>query len=226
MKTESGKAIPAADLTRWKTVEVEYGSQVLPIRVPPDCRVIQMDEVPPAADPCEAIRRSIHHPIGGKPLPEILRDKGKPAGEVTVCVAVSDVTRPVPYKGETGLLPPLLSLLLQAGVVKGNITLLVGTGTHRPSTPAEKTGMFGEDVVAQCRIVDHECDNDAMLVDIGKTTSGTAVRVNRLFVEADVRIATALVGSHFMAGASGGRKAAGNALPERVLCEAIGDSGH
>ncbi len=219
MNTESSGAIPDADLTDWKFVEVEYGSQVLPIRVPPDCRVIQMDEIPSAADPGDAIRRSIHQPIGCKPLPEILRDTGKPTSRLTVCIAVSDITRPVPYKGETGLLPPLLALLLQAGVAKENITLLVGTGTHRPSTPAEKAAMFGEDVVAQYRIVDHECDNDTMLVDIGKTRSGTAIRVNRLFVESDVRIATALVESHFMAGASGGRKAVCPALVSKETIE-------
>jgi len=67
--------------------------------------------------------------------------------------------------------------------------------------------MFGEKVVAEYKIVDHECDNDAMLVDIGRTKSGTEILINRFFYEADVKIATALVESHFMAGASGGRKA-------------------
>ena len=219
MKTDVSRTIQRADLTGWKTVEVEYGKQVLTIRVPAACHVLEMDEVPLLADPREAIHRSIHQPIGGRSLPAILRDKGKPAGELAVCITTSDITRPVPYKGETGILPPLLALLLEAGVAKENITLLVGTGTHRPSTAAEKVVMFGDDVAAHYKIVDHECDNDAMLVDIGKTKSGTAIRVNRLFVEADVRIATALVESHFMAGASGGRKAVCPALVSKETIE-------
>lgn len=219
MKTEVRRAVDSADLTGWKSVEVEYGNQALTIQVPPACHVLAMDEVPPLADPREAIHRSIHQPIGGKPLPAILRDKGKPASKLTVCITTSDITRPVPYKGETGILPPLLELLLQAGILKENITLLVGTGTHRPSTAAEKVAMFGEDVVAHYKIVDHECDNDTMLVDIGKTKSGTAIRINRLFVEADVKIATALVESHFMAGASGGRKAVCPALVSKETIE-------
>jgi len=219
MKAELARIIAGADLAGWKSVEVDYADQSLAIRVPADCRILQMAEVPPLADPREAIRRSIHQPIGGKSLPEILRDKGKPAGELRVCITTSDITRPVPYKGEAGILPPLLDLLHQSGVRKDRITLLVGTGTHRPSTPAEKIAMFGEEVAKTYRIVDHECANDAMLVDIGKTKNGTAIHINRAFIEADVKIATALVESHFMAGASGGRKAVCPALVSKQTIE-------
>ena len=44
-------------------------------------------------------------------------------------------------------------------------------------------------------------------VDLGVTaTRGTPVKLDRRFVEADLRIATGLVEPHFMAGWSGGRK--------------------
>jgi nickel-dependent lactate racemase len=219
MKPEVARTVQGADLTGWKTVEVEYGEQTVPVRVPGDCRVLEMDEVPPLTHPREAIHRSIHSPIGCQPLPAILREKGKPAGDLRVCITTSDITRPVPYKGEAGILPPLLELLQQAGIRQDNITLLVGTGTHRPSTADEKVAMFGEAAVAQYRILDHECANEAMLVEIGKTTSGTEIRINRAFIEADVRIATALVESHFMAGASGGRKAVCPALVSKQTIE-------
>ena len=45
------------------------------------------------------------------------------------------------------------------------------------------------------------------LVSVGKTPTGTEVFLNKSFHEADVKIATGLTESHFMAGASGGRKA-------------------
>jgi nickel-dependent lactate racemase len=46
-----------------------------------------------------------------------------------------------------------------------------------------------------------------MHVDLGHTaTRGTPIRIDRRFVEADLRIATGLVEPHFMAGWSGGRK--------------------
>lgn len=219
MKPEVARIIREANLTGWKSVDLEYGDKTLPVRVPGNCRVLEMREVPPLAEPGAAIRASIHRPVGSHPLPEILRAKGKPAGDLQVCITTSDITRPVPYKGDTGILPPLLELLHGSGVRRENITLLVGTGTHRPSTPAEKVAMFGQDVVAQYRIVDHECENDALLVDIGKTKRGTEVHINKVFYHADVKIATALVESHFMAGASGGRKAVCPALVSRKTIE-------
>ena len=219
MKPDIARIVNDTDISRWTRVEVEYGARTLEIRVPANCQVLEMGEVQPLARAREAIRRSIHRPIGCRPLPEILRAAGKAPGDLTVCITTSDITRPVPYKGETGILPPLLALLHESGVRRENVTLLVGTGTHRPSTTAEKVAMFGDEVAAGYRIVDHECDNDAMLVDIGKTASGTEVRINRLFVEADIRIATALVESHFMAGASGGRKAVCPALVSKETIE-------
>ncbi len=215
MKAELARILREADVTRWKPVEVEYGRTTLQVVVPPDCRVLEMPEIPPPANPAERIRDSISHPIGSKPLLEILRTKGKRLRDLTVCITTSDITRPVPYKGEKGILPTLLALLEGAGIAREHITLLVGTGTHRPSTPGEKVAMFGEDVTAQYRIVDHDCDDDAGLVDIGKTKTGTEILINRIFYEADVKIATALVESHFMAGASGGRKAVCPALVSR-----------
>lgn len=219
MKPEVARIIRDADMTGWKSVNVEYGTKTLQIRVPENCRVLEMREVSPLADPRAAMRGSIHNPVGSRPLPEILKGKGKPAGELTVCITTSDITRPVPYKGDAGILRPLLELLHQSGIRKENITLLVGTGTHRPSTPAEKVAMFGEDVVAQYRILDHECDNDDLLVDIGKTRTGTEIHIDKFFYQSDVKIATALVESHFMAGASGGRKAICPALVSRKTIE-------
>jgi nickel-dependent lactate racemase len=209
----------AAGLTGWRPVRIEYGASDFEVRVPPDCRVLAMPEAPPLASPREAIRTALQQPIGTPPLTEILRAKGKPAADLSVCITTSDITRPVPYKGEAGILAPLLQMLHECGVRRERVTLLVGTGTHRASTAAEKGAMFGDEVPAQYRIVDHDCGNEAELVEVGTTRSGTAVRINRTFMEADVRIATALVESHFMAGASGGRKAVCPALVSKQTIE-------
>src|SRR4030067_429721 len=83
------------------------------------------------------------HPLATQTLPALLKGKGKPADHLTVCIATSDITRPVPYKGESGILPPLLEALHRAGVNRENVTLLVGTGTHRPRTAEEKGDMVG-----------------------------------------------------------------------------------
>jgi len=56
-------------------------------------------------------------------------------------------------------------------------------------------------------VVNHDCTDDSMLTYLGKTRRGTEIHVDTRYVQADLKIATGLVESHFMAGASGGRKA-------------------
>ena len=219
MRQDIAAAVRGADISDWRPVEVEYADRNIEVRVPPGTRELRMPDIPPLARPGEAIRESFDAPIGTPPLPGILKSKGKPAEKLTVCIATSDITRPVPYKGDAGILDPLLAILHDAGVRRENVTLLVGTGTHRPSTPWEKIAMFGKRVASEYRIIDHSCDDESTLVAIGRTHSGTEVQVNRHFVEADVKIATGLVESHFMAGVSAGRKAICPALVSRRTIE-------
>jgi hypothetical protein len=54
--------------------------------------------------------------------------------------------------------------------------------------------------------LDHDCQDNALLVSIGKNARGTDIYVNRDFYTSDLKIATGLVESHFFAGISGGRK--------------------
>ena len=124
-----------------------------------------------------------------------------------MAITVSDITRPVPYRGQAGILPPLLEKLEALGVRRENILIIVGTGTHRASTPQEKIDMLGPEIAGSYAVEDHDCENLSILTSVGKTPSGTEVFLNKKFHEADVKIATGLTESHFMAGASGGRKA-------------------
>ena len=89
-----------------------------------------------------------------------------------------------------------------------SITILVATGLHRPNLGEELAELVGDPwVMERVRIENHYARNDADHVDLGFTaTRGTPVKLDRRFVEADLRIATGLVEPHFMAGWSGGRK--------------------
>jgi nickel-dependent lactate racemase len=219
MTPELARILAAADLRGWIEVGVEYGQRQLVVRVPPNCRTLGMKATRPLPDAGAAIRQAMERPIGSPTLGELVAAKGTPPSAMTVCIATSDITRPVPYRGQAGILAPLLEALERAGVRRQNVTLLVGTGTHRPSTAEEKVTMFGAEVVASCRVADHVCDDEASFVALGRTASGSEILVNRLFVEADLRIVTGLVEAHFMAGVSGGRKAVCPALVSRKTIE-------
>jgi len=219
MKPDIRKAIQQVDITGWKKLSLEFGSAFLDLAVPPECVILSMKEIPVLTDPRSSIDEALSRPIGSPSIEEIIRRKKHPAREITVAIAVSDITRPVPYKGEKGILIPLLERLKRAGIRNENIKIVVGTGTHRPSTHAEKAEMFGESVVRDFRILDHQCEKPDSLAYLGKTRKGTDVYVNSAFLSADVRIITGLVESHFMAGVSGGRKAVCPALVDRRTIE-------
>jgi len=219
MKPEIQKAIRKVDIRSWKKVPLEFGKDFLDLSVPPDCEILSMKDVRVLGDPRRSIEEALSRPIGGPTIEEIIKTKKKPAPFTTVAITVSDITRPVPYKGENGLLAPLLGRLAASGVLKQNIILVVGTGTHRASTPEEKEEMFGHSTVREYRILDHDCENAGCLTYLGKTKKRTDVYVNTSFLSADVRIVTGLVESHFMAGVSGGRKAVCPALVDRRTIE-------
>lgn len=63
---------------------------------------------------------------------------------------------------------------------KEEITILVATGIHRASTSAEHLKMFGEFVVKNYRITDHNCENENELQELaGRSWSGEKVRLNK-----------------------------------------------
>lgn len=163
---------------------------------------------PPLADPVWAVHSALDQPVGAPRLREMARPGDR------VCIVFTDSTRASP---DHLLVPALLSHLKQAGVRDTDITLLCGTGLHRPSTPAERSAKLGPDIASRYRIMDNEAQNPEMLVDLGVTQDGIPVHIHRAAVEADLLIATGIVEPHQYAGYSGGAKtlaigAAGEAL--------------
>jgi nickel-dependent lactate racemase len=92
------------------------------------------------------------------------------------------------------------------GVIRPeDIVVLIATGTHRSNTPDELAAMLGTDVVAACRVVNHDARDASSLDDLGMV-GDVPVSLAREWVEADVRITTGFVEPHFFAGFSGGPK--------------------
>jgi lactate racemase len=183
------------------TVELAYGRHRLTVSLPDEAlpSVHRKIELPPLADPAAAVRRAYAEPVGSADLSTLAR------GRRTACIVICDITRPVP---NGLLLRPMIETLLDSGVPNGGITVLVATGLHRPNLGYELAELVGDPwVLNHVRVVNHDARDDASLVDLGRTlTRGTPITVNRLFVEAELRIVAGLVEPHFMAGWSGGRK--------------------
>jgi nickel-dependent lactate racemase len=155
--------------------------------------------MPVLADAPAAVARALAAPVDVPPLAELAR------GKRSACVLICDITRPVPNGLFVG---PLIRTLLDAGVPRAGITVLVATGLHRPNQGAELAELVGDPwVLATVAVANHDARADEDHVLIGRTPGrGTVVRLARRLVEAEIRIATGLVEPHFMAGWSGGRK--------------------
>lgn len=190
-----------------------FGSRYADLVLPDHTKVVGMSEPVRVKSPALAVREALEHPIESDPLQVIARTRMqscmKESGRgATAVIVVSDNTRPVPYKGEEGILLPVIEVLLQEGYRKQDICVLIATGTHRAMTDDEIARMIDERVMDMgVQVVNHDCTDDSMLTYLGKTRKGTEIQINSRYVQADLKIATGLVESHFMAGASGGRKA-------------------
>src|SRR5690606_30350081 len=66
--------------------------------------------------------------------------------------------------------------------------------------------MLTPDVVRNYRVLNHDCEREEELVQVGTTADGTPALLNRHAIEADLRIVTGFIEPHFFAGFSGGPK--------------------
>jgi nickel-dependent lactate racemase len=190
-------------------VKLAYGRDGLTVNLPERSQVLRARFVAGVPDEPAAICAALREPIQSAPLAAKVR-----AGDRVVIVH-SDITRATP---NDRILPVLLAELEAAGIKRDDITLLNALGTHRPQTDAELRQMLGSDIVARYRCLQHDANGDANLVSLGQTSRGHPVRVNRQFLDADVRILTGFIEPHFFAGFSGGPK---GVLPSIAGAESV-----
>jgi nickel-dependent lactate racemase len=174
-----------------------YGEKAVDLDLPGSVNLLEMKALDPVEDPLASVQEALAHPIGSLPLAELAR------GNKNACIVVSDITRPVPNKT---LLPPLLRILVQSGIPREKITILIATGMHRPNLGEELEYLVGRDIVNNYRIVNHYCRKSEEYRKIDEI-DGAAIEINRHYLDADLKILTGLIEPHFYAGYSGGRKA-------------------
>ncbi len=177
-------------------VVMRYGRTGLPLNFPDDWEVdiIATKPMPVLNDPAA----SLDDALSAGALEE------EAQGCRSACILICDITRPVP---NSLILPILVSRLIDAGIPAEWITVLVATGLHRPNEGDELSELVGDDpILSNVMIANHFARDDDAHVYLGETSRGTPVRLDRRFLDADLRIVVGLVEPHFMAGYSGGRK--------------------
>ena len=175
---------------------IAYGEGFYELEVPRDAVIMEPVSGKVLTDARSSFFNSLNAPIGARPIREII----SPADRVVI--VTSDNTRPLP---NDRLVPWLLEALHH--VPLENITVLIGTGSHRACTNDEIRVMFGDDISRTLRIINHDAFDRSSLGLAGFTDKGEEILLNREYLEADKRITLGFIEPHFFAGFSGGPKA-------------------
>lgn len=139
---------------------------------------------------------ALEHPVGSPRLRTLAE------GKRNIVIVTSDHTRAVPSK----ITLPLLLKEIRSGNPDADITILIATGLHRPTTEEEQRRMFGDAIVDHEKIAINNAFAPEQFVELCTLPSGAVFQVNRLAAECDLLVTEGFVEPHFFAGFSGGRK--------------------
>jgi nickel-dependent lactate racemase len=125
----------------------------------------------------EEITEAFHTPTGTPRISEIARKKRSAA------ILVDDLSRPTPAHA---LLPYVLKELESGGISRDNVLIIIAFGCHRQLSRWELEQKLGPGIVGQIEAICHDAQGD--LVDLGTSSRGTPITVNRFALECDMRI--------------------------------------
>jgi nickel-dependent lactate racemase len=123
---------------------------------------------------------------------------------------VDDLTRHTPV---SGLLPGLLNVIESRGVPKGNVSIVIGTGTHRPMDQKEIEARLGEGAAKAYRVENHDARSKDLVV-MGELPGYGKISFNATVMRADVKITVGSIIPHVHNGFGGGPK---NIMP--AICD-------
>jgi lactate racemase len=167
--------------------------------LPSSCRLLTFAEFEDnaiALTPPQLAERAFKNPLSAPKLEERLTP------ENTVAIIIEDLSRTSPKKH---LLRVLLNRLGKIGISPSNIRIVIALGTHRALSREELEGGYGADLVSRYLFINHDCRNSD-LVEIGRLTTGTPVKINRAVSEADYCIGIGSIFPHPLNGFGGGCK--------------------
>ncbi len=143
----------------------------------------------------DAIKTALRNPIGTQTIQEIAH------GKESVVIVVEDISRPTKCGP---ICEVVLEELNSAGIPDHNITLIGAVGSHRPMTRDDYIAKVGTNVVTRINIENHHPYEN--LVELGKSSMGTPIYLNKTYFNADIKIAVGTVIPHPLAGFGGGAK--------------------
>jgi len=173
-------------------IKFPYGKKEISLSIPKENVVgmVKGKEIKPSMPLDDLLKNALSHPLGTKKISEM---NGK-----NVVVVVDDKTRPLPTKK---ILPHIFNEINE----DKNITILFATGTHAPMKKKDAYAVLGKEIAENYEWVTHDAKN-AEFVELGTSSFGTPIFLNKAFMDADIKILVGDVELHYFAGYGGGRK--------------------
>jgi nickel-dependent lactate racemase len=141
------------------------------------------------------IKRAFANPIGQETIRKLAE------GKKTAAIAVDDLTRPTQA---FRFLPFIVEELKKGGIGEEGIKIIMAIGCHRPLMKPDQEKKLGKKMANRFPVFNNHPYE--YFVDLGKTSRGTPVQINRHFVEADLKIGVGFITPHPTAGFGGGGK--------------------
>ncbi len=181
-----------------KEVKLPYGKEFIELEVDDnvDILVSQAGEFKAKKSEEDLVREALSNPIGSEKLSDLVKGKEK------ITIITSDHTRPVP----SHITMPILLEEIRSTNPEADITILIATGFHRPTTHEELVNKFGEEIVNNEKIIVHKSGVDEDMVELDRLPSGGRLLLNKHAINTDLLISEGFIEPHFFAGFSGGRK--------------------
>ena len=190
-----------------KMIELDYGTDRLPVEVPDSTVVVRYGETysdPTAVDPVVATRAALDAPLGMPPLTELAGP-----GRTAVIVfpdRVKGGAHPLAHRRVS--IPAIIDDLLRGGCRLEDISLLCAQGLHRGNTHGEWLEYLGPKIVDRFwpdRIRNHDAEG-ADLLDLGVDDMGNAVQTSRFLADVDIAVQIGHCAANPYGGFSGGYK--------------------
>jgi len=183
-----------------QSIELPWGENLLKLNLPKNWRVL--GELKPeksldTVNPLEACSNAMAGPIGTQRL------SSRNLADTKILIVVDDHSRPTRV---ADFLPAVLSELRTGGAKHDNIEFLIATGVHRADTPDEVAKKLGRQILSAYSWSCHDAYDPAALEDIGTTSRGTRVFINRKLLNADLIICVGAIEPHLLLGFGGGLK--------------------
>ncbi len=183
---------------------LKYGNYIIDEFIPKsltDVQVLKIEEFEPAfSDFDERLNEVLANPLGTKPFDGMVSDLYS-EGE-TVIIIVDDNTRPNIHT--RAILPRLTGRLMNSGVRKEDIKIIVASGSHVPPRAfALENKILNSELYAEWKdnILIHDCDSGNR--HMGKTSRGTPIFIDERVIDSCFVIALSDSEYHYFAGQAG-----------------------